>query len=64
MPKAAQRPRSYTELAEVAYNAYSKSAKGRNVRGQVIPTWDEQTEAVKQHWIAAMIAVVEHSGAL
>ena len=64
MSKAQERPASYTELAEVAYVAYAKSAKNKNYQGKPMPAWDELPPRIRQHWIAAMVAVVEHSGAL
>lgn len=60
MPKTKQP--SYTELAKIAYEAYGKSSKGKNYQGKPMPEFDDLPEAIKQHWIAAMIAVVDACG--
>lgn len=37
----------------VAYDAYYRSCQGKNVRGEPIPTWANQTPEIRAHWYAA-----------
>lgn len=46
------------ELAQVAYEAYVDSCGGVSVRGDTLPAWDEQAPEIRQHWDAAVQAVV------
>lgn len=37
----------------LAYDAYYRSCKGKNVRGEPIPKWEDQTPEIRAHWYAA-----------
>jgi hypothetical protein len=48
-------------LGRVAYEAYSASVGGKSVRGEALPTWDDQVEDnrdVAAAWCAAGQAVL------
>lgn len=48
---------TYIELAQLAFDAYLVSSHGKNYEGKPVPAWDDLSEAIRQHWIAAVIAV-------
>ena len=39
-----------------AYDAYHASSGGRSVHDEELPAWDDQDEAVREHWEAAAAA--------
>lgn len=48
-------------LGQVAYDAYSASVGGKSVKGEALPTWDEQVQDnhdVAAAWCAAAQAVI------
>ena len=48
-------------LGRVAYDAYAAAVGGRSVRGEALPTWDEQVQDnhdVAAAWCAAAQAVI------
>lgn len=48
-------------LGQIAYEAYSASVGGKSVRGEQLPTWDEQVtdnHDVAAAWCAAAQAVI------
>lgn len=48
-------------LGRVAYEAYSAAVGGKSVRGEALPSWDEQVEKnpdVAAAWCAAGQAVI------
>ena len=45
-------------LGQIAYEAYCKQTGGRSaVTGAPLPTWDQQSDAIKAAWEAAAQAV-------
>ncbi len=44
-------------LGEIAYNAYCKSCKWLSIRGEPLPHWEQQQEALRVHWVKAALAV-------
>lgn len=42
---------------KTAYEAYGRDADWKTYDGRPMPTWDDLTEAVRGHWIAAALAV-------
>jgi len=52
----------HADLGKIAYDAYVESVGGKSVRGEPLPTWEEQLESkpeVARAWKAAAIAVVD-----
>lgn len=45
------------ELGRVAYHAYCDSVGWKSVRGENLPGWSVQAEAIKAAWIASALAV-------
>lgn len=48
-------------LGRIAYEAYSEAVDGKSVRGEGLPSWDEQVEKnhdVAAAWCAAAQAVI------
>lgn len=46
-----------SELAKVAYEAYTASSGGKNYRGDPCPAWHELPEAIRGHWRAVAVAL-------
>ncbi len=44
-------------LGEIAYNAYCKARGWKSVRGEPLPHWEQQDEALRAAWVAAAEAV-------
>ena len=45
-------------LGKIAYEAYYKASNGRSlVSGQQLPTWERQSEEIKEAWESAAAAV-------
>ena len=42
---------------QVAYEAYVKHCGGKSIRGEELPTWDDQQRTIQDHWHAAAEAV-------
>jgi hypothetical protein len=60
-PAADPAPLPGAGLGRVAYEAYSASVGGKSVRGEKLPTWDEQVadnHDVAAAWCAAAQAVI------
>lgn len=52
--------RNYTR-AKIAYEAYRKESRGRSlVSGDILPAFDELSEAIKDAWWAAADALYLH----
>lgn len=45
--------------ARLAFEAYSVSRNGKDVRGGNIPKWEDVSEGVKEAWIVAVMAVIK-----
>jgi hypothetical protein len=45
------------ELGKIAYEAYLVSCGGKSIRGEELPTWDDQAPEIREHWTAAGNAV-------
>lgn len=45
-------------LGRIAYEAYSAAVGGRSVRGEALPSWDEQIHDVRAAWCAVGQAVI------
>lgn len=45
-------------LGRVAYKTYCVEVGGKSVRGETLPTWDDQADAIKAAWVAAATAVI------
>lgn len=50
---------SLPDYGRVAYEAYLGSCGGVSIRGEPLPSWDDQEETVRRHWQAAGLAVVD-----
>ena len=48
------------DLGEVAYGAYLASCGGKSIRGEELPSWDDQTPEIREHWRAAADEVAEY----
>lgn len=46
------------DMAKVAYEAYVQSCGGVSVKGDPLPTWEDQRPEIRQHWDAAAQAVL------
>ena len=46
-------------LGEVAYNAYCESRGWKSVRGEPLPHWKQQDEALRVAWAKAARAVAD-----
>ena len=46
-------------FGQIAYEAYVKNCGGKSVRGDDLPSWADQAEAIRAHWVAAAQAVVK-----
>ncbi len=46
-------------LGEIAYNAYCKALDWKSVGGQTLPHWSQQSQGLKDAWIAAAVAVAD-----
>lgn len=46
-------------FAQIAYEAYVQSCGGKSIRGDALPSWDDQDPAIRVHWGAAAKAVVK-----
>jgi hypothetical protein len=44
-------------LGEIAYNAYCKARGWKSVRGEPLPHWGQQDEALRAAWVAGADAV-------
>ena len=44
-------------LGEIAYNAYCEVRGWKSVRGEPLPHWNQQSEALRDAWMAAAQAV-------
>jgi hypothetical protein len=44
-------------LGEIAYNAYCAKRDWKSVRGEPLPHWNQQDEALREAWVAAASAV-------
>jgi len=51
-----------TRLGKIAYETYARDAGGVSVRGEELPSWDDQDEKIRAHWDAAAEAVAAASG--
>jgi len=49
-------------LGEIAYIAYCNSVGWKSVKGDPLPSWNEQRESLKAAWHAAAGAVAEACG--
>lgn len=49
------------DFAKIAYEAYVKSCGGKSVRGDALPSWEEQKPEIRAHWDAAAQAVLAAS---
>lgn len=52
----------WTELAQLAYEAYGKSTEWKNYQGKLMPQYDKLPYAIQQAWEAACQAVVTATG--
>lgn len=50
-------PTDPVELARIAYQAYGSSTDHLNVRGELMPTWDDLGGRIQDAWTAAASAV-------
>jgi hypothetical protein len=41
----------------VAYDAYYRSCGGKSIRGEQLPSWEDQDFEIRLHWEAAALAV-------
>ena len=48
---------SNEQLGEIAYNAYCESRGWKSVRGEMLPHWQQQDEALRAAWSKAAEAV-------
>ena len=44
---------------QIAYEAYVESCGGKSIRGDDLPSWEDQHPAIQSHWVAAAKAVIE-----
>lgn len=51
-------PLAGSGLGRVAYDAYSAAVGGKSVRGEALPSWDNQDHDVAAAWCAAAQAVI------
>jgi hypothetical protein len=49
-------------MGRIAYEAYLASCGGKSVRGDDLPSWDDQDPAIRAHWEAAALAVIAADG--
>jgi hypothetical protein len=47
---------------QVAYEAYVKSCGGKSIRGEDLPSWQDQAPAIRAHWEAAGRASADRAG--
>ncbi|MGY4960365.1 hypothetical protein [Streptomyces sp. 900105245] len=52
---------SPSDLGTTAYLAYSEATGGITHDGRPMPAWEDLGETVQGAWIAAAVAVAEHS---
>lgn len=50
---------SLPDYGRIAYEAYFASCGGVSIRGEPLPSWDDQEEPIRRHWQAAGLAVVD-----
>jgi hypothetical protein len=50
------------DLGRIAYEAYVASCGGVSVRGEPLPSWEDQAPAIRAHWEAAALAVIAANG--
>lgn len=50
-------PRGY---GQVAYEAYVQHCGGYSVRGELLPSWADQSDEICAHWDAAAEAVADY----
>lgn len=48
-----------SDFGQIAYEAYVRSCGGKSIRGDDLPTWEDQDPAIRVHWDAAAQAVVK-----
>ena len=46
-------------FGQIAYEAYVESCGGKSIRGEDLPSWEDQDPAIQAHWIAAGKAAAE-----
>ncbi len=51
-------------LARDGYDAYGEDAGWRNYAGLPMPAWNELTDAVRSHWVAAVCGVLDSAETL
>jgi hypothetical protein len=45
-------------LGQAAYEAYVEHCGGKSIRGEALPSWDDQYPAIREHWEAAAEGVL------
>lgn len=48
---------AYKSWGQIAYEAYAANCGGKSIRGDDLPTWNDQDPAIRGHWQAAGLAV-------
>ena len=43
---------------QIAYEAYTEHCGGKSIRGEDLPSWQDQDPAIQEHWKAAGLAVM------
>lgn len=46
-------------IAQLGYEAYSRSTNNKNFRGQEMPKFDELPAAIKNAWVAATEEIID-----
>jgi len=51
------------ELAKLGYESYTADSGNKNFKGDECPAWDDLPQPIRDHWLAAVKAVVRrHDG--
>ena len=45
------------DIGQVAYEGYVASCGGKSIRGEDLPSWQDQDAAIRGHWRASADAV-------
>ena len=49
-------------LGKIAYDAYCAHRSWKSIRGEPLPSWDNQGEELRGAWTLAALAVRDHVG--